>query len=154
MTESKLVTNSNVSFQVQFIAILVHSFQLLFRDCDYPIAFVYWIGSHAILFWFLFWDFFKKTYLEKRAAKAAANGSLNGVVKNGSVKSNGSAQFACSPTETLLHLMNKEFSEDGHTVKSNGSFNGSTKTSPAKNGLTSNGVPNGVNGKTSLKKCD
>ena len=60
----------SILIQIQFVAIFVHSFQLLFRDCDYPQGFVYWIGSHAILFWFLFWDFFKATYLRSEKSKA------------------------------------------------------------------------------------
>ena len=47
---------------VQFIAIFVHSFQLLFRDCDYPRGFMWWIGFHAVLFWFLFYDFYQTSY--------------------------------------------------------------------------------------------
>ena len=51
---------------VQFIAIFVHSFQLLFRECNYPRGFMWWIGFHAVLFWFLFWDFFVYTYSAKK----------------------------------------------------------------------------------------
>jgi hypothetical protein len=100
--------------QVQFVAIFVHSFQLLFRDCDYPTEFVYWIGSHAILFWFLFWDFFKKTYLSSKSRSSASRQTVNG-------KRNGSASYgplsACCPTEQLLNLMNGE-DEDGKSAKS------------------------------------
>ena len=42
--------------------IFVHSFQLLFRECNYPRGFMWWIGFHAVLFWFLFWDFYKSAY--------------------------------------------------------------------------------------------
>ncbi|XP_013794017.2 elongation of very long chain fatty acids protein AAEL008004-like [Limulus polyphemus] len=52
---------------VQFVVIFVHSFQLLFRDCNYPKGFMWWIGFHAILFWFLFWDFYKNTYKKPRS---------------------------------------------------------------------------------------
>lgn len=51
--------------------IFVHSFQLLFRQCDYPRGFVWWIGFHAVLFWFLFYDFFYKSYAKRTAAAAA-----------------------------------------------------------------------------------
>ncbi|XP_023242841.1 elongation of very long chain fatty acids protein AAEL008004-like [Centruroides sculpturatus] len=47
---------------IQFIFIFVHSFQLLFRDCHYPRGFMWWIGFHAVLFWFLFRDFYKNAY--------------------------------------------------------------------------------------------
>jgi elongation of very long chain fatty acids protein 7 len=51
-----------LSTQVQFIAIMVHAFQLLFIDCNYPRAFVWWIGMHAVMFFFLFNEFYKSTY--------------------------------------------------------------------------------------------
>ncbi|XP_076307424.1 very long chain fatty acid elongase AAEL008004-like isoform X2 [Tachypleus tridentatus] len=52
---------------VQFVMIFVHSFQLLFRDCNYPKGFIWWIGFHAVLFWFLFWDFYKNAYKKPRS---------------------------------------------------------------------------------------
>lgn len=97
---------------VQFIAIFVHSFQLLFRECNYPRGFMWWIGFHAVLFWFLFADFYKNTYGKKRASTYK-----NGIVLNGkSHMSNGNG-----------HLTN------GHAV-SNGVANGVTK------GVISNGI--------------
>lgn len=48
--------------QIQFVAIMVHAFQLLFIDCNYPRAFVWWIGMHAVMFFFLFNEFYKSTY--------------------------------------------------------------------------------------------
>lgn len=75
---------------VQFIGIFVHSFQLLFRDCNYPRGFMWWIGFHAVMFWFLFYDFFKNAYLVTKAKRSAAkkNGVANGVCHNG-VHANG-----------------------------------------------------------------
>ncbi|KAI1280910.1 putative protein for very long chain fatty acid elongation [Halotydeus destructor] len=85
---------------VQFVMIFVHSFQLLFRECDYPKSFMWWIGFHAVLFWFLFWDFYKNTYLvRKNAAKGADKGDCKGKP---------SAFFACSQTESFLNGMNSE----------------------------------------------
>ncbi|XP_046390264.1 elongation of very long chain fatty acids protein AAEL008004-like isoform X1 [Ischnura elegans] len=85
---------------VQFIAIMVHAFQLLFVDCNYPRAFVWWIGMHAVMFFFLFSDFYKQAYRHKRAEspppkKKMINGvkntpAINGThetVKNGDVPS-------------------------------------------------------------------
>lgn len=57
---------------VQFVFIFVHSFQLLFRDCNYPRGFMWWIGFHAVLFWFLFWDFYKNAYRRPRTRAGAA----------------------------------------------------------------------------------
>ncbi|XP_011550767.3 elongation of very long chain fatty acids protein [Plutella xylostella] len=56
---------------VQFVLVFLHAFQLLFTDCDYPRAFVWWIGMHAVLFYYLFSDFYKQAYL-KKAQKAKA----------------------------------------------------------------------------------
>jgi elongation of very long chain fatty acids protein 7 len=71
---------------VQFVAIMVHAFQLLFTDCNYPRAFVWWIGMHAVMFFFLFKDFYIQTYNRKVAAAAAAAAALakNKAVQNGS----------------------------------------------------------------------
>jgi hypothetical protein len=41
---------------------VVHAFQLLFIDCNYPKAFVWWIGCHGVLFFCLFSDFYKRSY--------------------------------------------------------------------------------------------
>lgn len=86
---------------------MLHAFQLLFIECDYPRAFVWWIGMHAVMFFFLFKDFYNQTYSRRRknnAAKAAQNGvvqnghqnngdrekkSLNGIQQNGKSTQNG-----------------------------------------------------------------
>lgn len=49
---------------------MVHAFQLLFTDCNYPKAFVWWIGLHAVMFYFLFSDFYKQTYNKQKTALA------------------------------------------------------------------------------------
>lgn len=105
---------------VQFIAIMVHAFQLLFIDCNYPKAFVWWIGMHAVMFFFLFNEFYKSTYRGKfqmpcflmpssgkraaaAAAAASAAASTNGHVMNGSAKkdehakTNGSTEYTAMP---------------------------------------------------------
>nr|XP_050844905.1 elongation of very long chain fatty acids protein AAEL008004-like isoform X4 [Vespula vulgaris] len=80
---------------IQFIAIMVHAFQLLFVDCDYPKAFVWWIGMHAVMFFFLFNKFYQQNYQQKRTARKMAsngitNGRANGVISNGDISaSNG-----------------------------------------------------------------
>ena len=55
--------------QVQFVLVMIHAFQLLFIDCNYPKAFVWWIGLHAVMFYFLFADFYKQAYKKKLANK-------------------------------------------------------------------------------------
>lgn len=53
---------------VQFILVILHAFQLLFIECDYPKVFVWWIGMHAVMFYFLFRDFYTQTYKKSKAA--------------------------------------------------------------------------------------
>ncbi|XP_074604333.1 very long chain fatty acid elongase 7-like [Brevipalpus obovatus] len=74
---------------VQFVMIGVHSFQLFFRQCDFPTIFAVWIGSHGVLFWFLFTDFYKRAY--KKPSKSSGicnnNGTLTTTVTaNGKTK--------------------------------------------------------------------
>lgn len=58
------------SFQmIQFVAIFVHQFQLLFTECNYPKSFMVWIALHGLLFLFLFSDFYKTKYTDKKAVK-------------------------------------------------------------------------------------
>jgi elongation of very long chain fatty acids protein 7 len=48
---------------VQFIAVMIHAFQLLFSNpCGYSVAFVTFIGLHAVMFYFLFKDFYDQAY--------------------------------------------------------------------------------------------
>jgi len=56
---------------VQFILVMIHAFQLLFIDCNYPKAFVWWIGMHAVMFYFLFRNFYNKTYKKKNLKNAS-----------------------------------------------------------------------------------
>ncbi|XP_076754081.1 very long chain fatty acid elongase AAEL008004 isoform X2 [Xylocopa sonorina] len=78
---------------VQFVAVMIHAFQLLFIECNYPKAFVWWIGSHAVMFYFLFNEFYQQSYQQKKK-RAVANGvkkdheqnhQANGAVTNGAV---------------------------------------------------------------------
>lgn len=62
--------------QVQFILIMVHAFQLLFIDCNYPKAFVWWIGMHAVMFFFLFNEFYKAAYKNRLMVSAATPSQL------------------------------------------------------------------------------
>lgn len=52
------------AFQIaQFVGVMVHAFQLfLWNPCHYPIIFSWWIGLHAVGFFFLFKKFYKQTY--------------------------------------------------------------------------------------------
>ncbi|XP_057668511.1 elongation of very long chain fatty acids protein AAEL008004-like isoform X1 [Diorhabda carinulata] len=85
---------------VQFVAIMIHAFQLLFIDCNYPRAFVWWIGMHAVMFFFLFKEFYNQTYIKRRlseekkqkeivANEKKQNGYTNGHVEHNGVHKNG-----------------------------------------------------------------
>ncbi|XP_020715877.1 elongation of very long chain fatty acids protein AAEL008004 isoform X4 [Ceratitis capitata] len=67
---------------VQFVLIMVHAFQLLFIDCNYPKAFVWWIGMHAVMFFFLFNEFYKNAYKGRRMetvhSRMQAHSALSG----------------------------------------------------------------------------
>lgn len=95
---------------IQFILVMIHAFQLLFIECDYPKAFVWWIGLHAVMFYFLFADFYQQAY-KKRPKKVAPqkknddhdavvqNGVSNKDVRNGSVMT--SAQVYQQPDKAM-----------------------------------------------------
>ncbi|XP_069674902.1 very long chain fatty acid elongase AAEL008004-like [Periplaneta americana] len=107
---------------IQFIAIMVHAFQLLFIECNYPRAFVWFIGMHAVMFFFLFNEFYKQAY-QKRGKSTAGKTTVqkgattNGTITNGHVthsKSNGhtlngysnnrAADYYIKASSTDLHL--------------------------------------------------
>jgi elongation of very long chain fatty acids protein 7 len=50
---------------VQFVLVILHAFQLLFIDCNFPMVFIWWIGMHAVMFYFLFRNFYNKAYTKK-----------------------------------------------------------------------------------------
>lgn len=83
------------AFQMlQFIAIMIHAFQLLFIECNYPKAFVWWIGLHAVMFFFLFNEFYQQSYQLKRPKKnggAVANGGVAKDHRSGEERANGVA---------------------------------------------------------------
>lgn len=79
---------------VQFVAIMVHAFQLLFIDCNYPRAFVWWIGLHAVMFFFLFKEFYNQQYNKPKKGKQAEAVTANG--KSGDSKTNGHSSSAAS----------------------------------------------------------
>ncbi|XP_020296945.1 elongation of very long chain fatty acids protein AAEL008004-like [Pseudomyrmex gracilis] len=54
---------------IQFVLVMIHAFQLLFIDCNYPKAFVWIIGLHAVMFYFLFRDFYFEAYKKKNLKK-------------------------------------------------------------------------------------
>lgn len=113
---------------VQFVAIMVHAFQLLFIDCNYPKAFVWWIGMHAVMFFFLFNEFYQSTYkankrraelaaiAKREAAEAAAAAAA---LSNGSVTSNGTANGLHGKNGAIHSHSNGSATSNG-TLLSNG----------------------------------
>lgn len=63
------------SFQmIQFVMASCHCFQLIFVDCDFPIAFCWWIGCHELIFLCLFINFYKNAYnKEKETVSSLCN---------------------------------------------------------------------------------
>lgn len=103
---------------VQFIAIMAHSFQLFFRDCNFPKLFGAWIGLHGVLFWFLFTDFYKKTYIKPSVSSSAKSKAS----PNSSIASFASALFStCKPSlHSQLHDSNKLSNGNGNGLATNG----------------------------------
>ncbi|XP_075150573.1 very long chain fatty acid elongase AAEL008004 isoform X2 [Haematobia irritans] len=121
---------------VQFILIMVHAFQLLFIDCNYPKAFVWWIGMHAVMFFFLFNEFYKQAYKGRKSQyKNLLMFILQRAEKKGkeeaALLANGHANGDCHQ-ETSKNLLN------GHA---NGKINGMTTNGSLANG--SSGYKNG-----------
>lgn len=99
---------------VQFVLVMIHAFQLLFIDCNYPKAFVWWIGLHAFMFYFLFKDFYQQAYTSKQKRKVSVTQNGNGAIKNGSAvngtaitngsaKVNGTTSIGTSVTNGSIH---------------------------------------------------
>jgi len=54
--------------QVQFVLVMIHAFQVVFINCNYPKAFVLLIALHSVMFYFLFANFYKQVYKKKQAS--------------------------------------------------------------------------------------
>ena len=55
--------------QLQFLLVLIHSFQLFVIECNYPRLFAYWIGAYAVIFLSLGLSFLAAILPAWRAAK-------------------------------------------------------------------------------------
>ncbi|XP_054747802.1 elongation of very long chain fatty acids protein AAEL008004 isoform X2 [Anastrepha obliqua] len=97
---------------VQFVLIMVHAFQLLFIDCNYPKAFVWWIGMHAVMFFFLFNEFYKNAYKGRRTKH-----------KN-----------------LLMFILQRKEKDDDIDVKQSNKVDGEEQKALQSNGCISNGI--------------
>ncbi|KAJ3642782.1 hypothetical protein Zmor_025537 [Zophobas morio] len=102
---------------IQFVLVMVHAFQLLFIDCNYPKAFVWLIGLHAVMFYFLFSKFYKKTYV-KREKKVKVEKEQN------EVKPKSNNIGICFTTQTALYEktndvkdMSEGYTSDGNRLR-------------------------------------
>lgn len=113
-------------FQVQFVMIFSHQFQLLFTECDYPRSFMVWIGLHGVLFLGLFSDFYKTKY-----------GPSNGKISSDRRKrvTGGGGGGLCMPVY--------ENNEDNATTTQNGVSSYATIYNKEYNSCYSNGTNNG-----------
>jgi len=103
---------------IQFIAIMVHAFQLLFIDCNYPKAFVWWIGLHAVMFLFLFNEFYRQSYRQKKFRK-----SIGAMLANGAAKDQFKDKHANGVTNSMA---NSDLANGASNGMSNGLANGSS----------------------------
>lgn len=71
---------------------------------------MWWIGFHAVLFWFLFADFYINTYLARSGKKR----------KDGSIAGGDNPFFACTQTEAFINGINRELDELHESSKANG----------------------------------
>jgi hypothetical protein len=61
-----LYTILNVSFQIQFVLIFLHSFSVLFiKDCEYPRMMGVLTGLQSLLMFMMFYGFYQKVYIKK-----------------------------------------------------------------------------------------
>ncbi|KAG5314220.1 ELVL1 protein, partial [Acromyrmex insinuator] len=78
---------------IQFVIVMIHAFQLLFIDCNYPKAFVWLIGMHAIIFYSLFRNFYNEAYKKKNLKNAVGKQKdekeQNVTKDQGDIKENG-----------------------------------------------------------------
>ena len=74
--------------QTQFLIVCIHTSQLFFIECDYPMMFAYWIGLYALVFLIMFADFYRKAYSGKSKKPVAGTDKSNGVQNGAATKEN------------------------------------------------------------------
>ncbi|KAM7534264.1 hypothetical protein Aperf_G00000108664 [Anoplocephala perfoliata] len=56
---------------LQFVIVIIHTSQFFFKECDYPMLFVWWILILFIIFLFLFSHFYYQSYIKPRGVAVA-----------------------------------------------------------------------------------
>ena len=65
-----ILPNSKYFYFFQFVAVMVHGFQVAFyNDCNFPWQFSWYIAAHALLFFFLFSEFYIRSYIKPKQLK-------------------------------------------------------------------------------------
>lgn len=66
--------------------VMIHTSQLFFIQCNYPILFAYWIFAYAIMFLLFFANFYVQAYKKqpdsKKSKTATSKSSVNGYKKH------------------------------------------------------------------------
>uniref|UniRef100_A0A336MNH3 Elongation of very long chain fatty acids protein n=1 Tax=Culicoides sonorensis TaxID=179676 RepID=A0A336MNH3_CULSO len=104
---------------IQFIAVMIHTFQLCFwNDCNYPMAFVYFIGGHALLFLFLFANFYQKAYTKKPKKDKDGQTVQNGKqTSNGHITQNGNGHITNGYTNGKISTGKSPFYESMYPLE-------------------------------------
>ncbi|XP_076251609.1 very long chain fatty acid elongase AAEL008004-like [Rhynchophorus ferrugineus] len=104
---------------VQFVLVMLHAFQLLFINCDYPKAFVWWIGMHAVMFYFLFSNFYKENYMKSKDKKVKVESNGNVETTSTTKKTQSSKTGICFISQTALYEdMDSDKIYNGYTTNS------------------------------------
>lgn len=65
--------HSHYPFQVQFVALMVHSSLLFFTDCNFSRISISVVIINAVIFFLLFSDFYKDAYKKKLKGSGTSN---------------------------------------------------------------------------------
>ncbi|KAB7499339.1 Elongation of very long chain fatty acids protein [Armadillidium nasatum] len=137
---------------IQFVGIFTHAFQLCFIDCHYPRAFMWWIGGHAVLFFFLFSEFYRNAYSRRKEGKSLRsldfssiipcmiqengskkNGYANGHIPNGNAKHSNGTSNGYANGHANGHVANGH--ANGYVKNTNGHVNGHLASEVQKEGV-------------------
>ena len=81
--ESSPLETIHSLIKIQFIMVMIHTSQLFFIKCNYPIFFAYWIFAYAIMFLLFFANFYVQAYKKKStSSEPKIKTSINGYRKD------------------------------------------------------------------------